>query len=248
MKALRLSLIVVVAGLSAASAEEPAPQLQWLPPQFVGSCGGVAYEVAISKDDGRNEFQLKLRAENRTSHLVATRFKAQIVSEFGDIKYREGGRRISAGRVADGLNFDLGLIFETPVNSPLPVHIQQLRLTIDTANVETPLHPATPSTYLSDFADFPKESCTLSHAFASSAMPRFMQLTTACYKLLPKWTATCQDAVDEIYAYSKTASERELPCLKEWRAFQKCYEVYAYGSAPAETPACLQQIPRCNLH
>lgn len=39
------------------AAQDPAPLLAWEDWKSAGSCGGVEYLVAISKDDGRNDFE-----------------------------------------------------------------------------------------------------------------------------------------------------------------------------------------------
>jgi hypothetical protein len=246
-----LWVALVLAGLvnTRLATQVPAPAIEWEPWRPVGICSGVEYFVAVTRDDGRNDLQIKLKAVNRTGQLRATRFKAVLTSSTGEKKYREGGVRVGPGREADGASFNLGQPFEMPVGAPLPPRLVKLEFTmVETSNVETPPAYATPSTYLSDFVDYPKVPCRfVTQDFGGSALPAFMQLTNACYRALPRWIPACQDAVDEIYTYSKTAPESTIPCLKEWRQFQKCYEAYAYGPNPDPRPDCVSQVPRCNL-
>jgi hypothetical protein len=248
----RLSLAVCAAaclGAAAVRGQVPAPAIEWSEWQPVTTCGDVEYQLAVTRDDGRNEFQLRLRARNLSGHLVATRFAATIISKEGKKKYREGGGRINPGRTIEGGTFNFGQLFETPVNAALPVGLSRVEFTlVETANVEKPLVPASPSTYLSDFRDFPKTPCAaFVHSFADSAIPRFMQLTNACALALPNWLPACQDAVEEILRYAKSAPPSALPCLKEWRAYQQCYGSYAYGPNPNPKPECLERVPRCNI-
>jgi len=227
----------------------PVPTLEWQPWRLIGSCGGAEYFVSVSKYDGRNDTQVKLKARNVASHLVSTRFDVVLISDEGEKTIRAGGSRINPGREVDGNNFSLGRVFETRVNAVLPSRLVRLDFTrLETANVEKLPPYASPSTYLSDFHDFPKDICgPLSVGVEQGEVPRFMRLTTECYAKLPRWTPACQDAVDEILAVARTAPESRVPCLKDWRAFQQCYESYAYGPNPDPRPDCIQQLPRCNL-
>ena len=227
----------------------PAPAVEWSQWQPVATCGDVEYQLSVTKHDGRNEVQMRLRARNLSDHLLATRFAATIVSKEGQKKYREGGGRVSPGRTIEGGTFHFGQLFETPVNAPLPVALSHVEFTtMETADIEKPLVRASPSTYLSDFRDFEKVRCAPGvHTIAASAVPRFMQLTSTCAVALPQWLPVCQDAVEEIIAYSKSAPPSAIPCLKEWRAFQQCYGSYANGPNPDPKPNCLERIPRCNV-
>ncbi|MBI4459656.1 MAG: hypothetical protein HY648_06325 [Acidobacteria bacterium] len=157
--------IVVLTIASCAGAQVPAPQIEWLPWATIGTCGGVEYSDSITKDDGRNEFEVKLKARNTTNHLVATRFEAVLLSEEGEKNPRQGNSRIPAGREVEASpltpSFHLGTPFPTPVKRPVPIQIKRLVLTtVETANVETPPPGASPSAYLNDFRDFPKDTCS----------------------------------------------------------------------------------------
>src|SRR5438874_13661589 len=70
------------------SVQNPAPLLAWEDWKSIGSCGGVDYLVAISKDDGSNDFELKIKIDNQNGHTVQTRLNALIESERGEKKYR----------------------------------------------------------------------------------------------------------------------------------------------------------------
>lgn len=245
-----LALVVGMLGAVCCIAQVPAPAVEWEPWRALGVCGSVEYQVSVTKEDGRNELRVRLKARNLTDHEVATRFQAILVSSEGDKQDRKGGAvRINPRTEVEGSSFDLGLIFETPVNAVAPVPIARIEFPlVETADLETPPPSASPSTYLDPFRDFPKAMCTdLKYVFPTSRQPRFMQLTNECYARIPRWTDNCQAAVEEIMRYARTAPESEIPCLRQWRAFQQCYGVYAYGPNPNPKPECLNRVPRCNL-
>lgn len=110
-------------------AQNPAPLLAWEDWKPVGSCGGVEYLVAISKDDGRNDFELKLKIDNKNGHTIQTRLNAVIESEEGEKKYRDnlGIGRLNPRRAADacsttpGLCF--GILFQSAVYQKKPTRI-----------------------------------------------------------------------------------------------------------------------------
>jgi hypothetical protein len=215
----------------------------------VGACRGVEYFVSITRDDGRNDFQVKLKARNSNDYQIATRFEALLTADTGETARREGGSRIHPQREAQDLSYRLGAPFQTPVNRALPVQVRRLQLTlVETANVEVLPSYATDSTYLDDFRDFPKTQCSnLAADFQPSANARFIGLTETCYNRLPTWTAVCQQAVEEILKTAATSSPSAIPCLKEWRNFQQCYSVYAYGPNPDPKPDCNSKVPACTL-
>lgn len=84
-------------------AQIPAPPLAWEDWESIGSCGGVEYLVAISKDDGRNDFELKIKINNQNNHTVQTRLNAAIESENGKTTHREnfGIGRLNGRRSVD---------------------------------------------------------------------------------------------------------------------------------------------------
>src|SRR4026209_1169202 len=123
------------------SHQNPAPLLAWEEWQPVGSCGGVEYLVAISKDDGRNDFELKIMIDNKNSHTVQTRVNAVIESEEGEKKYRNnvGVGRLNAGRAAEASSTSPSLCFGSPFPSAVyqktPTRIAKLILTnVEVAN------------------------------------------------------------------------------------------------------------------
>jgi hypothetical protein len=247
-----LAAFLVAAASTWAAALPPVPEKEWGPWQQIGRCGGLTYYFSITNDDGVNESEVKLKAVNENGYLAASRWEAVLTSEEGEKKYRSGGSRIRPGNEVEASPlapaYFLGQPFQAPVNSALPVHISSLELSlVETANVEKVPAGAQPGAYLDDYRDYPKETCAhLSHTFTNASVPRFALLTNACYEALPKWTSNCQGAVDEIIAFANGKSGAALACLQEWRAFQKCYEVYAYGPNPNPKPECGPKIPRCN--
>lgn len=266
-----LSFCLAALVLPRAGAQDVAPQLAWEPWKNIGAdCGGAQYYVAISKDDGRNDFQLKLKIENKSDHTIQTRFDAVIESETGEkVRHPQGGLgRLNANRTAEACSMFpslcLGTPFPSAVNQKTPTRIKRLILTnIDVANIDAPPANAPSSAYLDPYRDYPNVNCkNLSIPFgggspASSSSPvgsgvtfvqfpaKFIRLTDNCVKGLPHWTKPdCNDAVDELIRASKrTTSSDALDCMKEWRTYQKCYEIYAYNSAPDPKPSC--QRPTC---
>jgi len=234
--------------------QNPAPLLAWEEWQPVGSCGGVEYLVAISKDDGRNDFELKIKIDNKNSHTVQTRVNAVIESEEGEKKYRNnvGVGRLNAGRAAEACSTSPSLCFGSPFPSAVyqktPTRIAKLILTnVEVANIDAPPANASPAAYLDPYRDYPNTKCRNLAASFDSTSANFIKLTDSCVKGLPRWTKPdCDDAVDEILkAYSRATSQSEQDCVKEWRAYQKCYEIYAFNSSPVPRPSCVR--PSCKL-
>jgi hypothetical protein len=254
---LGLAVLLPAGGAQATliSQQTPAPLLEWEDWVPVGgACGGVQYYAAISKDDGRNDFEIKVRIENQNNHTVQTRFNAVIESEEGVKKYRDKGGlgRLNAGRTAEACSsfpsLCLGAPFPSAVNQQTPTRIARLVLTsVDVANIDAPPPNAAPSAYLDPYRDYPHTRCeNLSIAFGGSGV-RFVRLTDTCVKGLPHWTKPdCDDAVDEIVkAFNRSTSQADQDCIKEWRAYQKCYEIYAFDASPDPKPSC--QRPTCKL-
>jgi hypothetical protein len=234
--------------------QNPAPLLAWEEWQPVGSCGGVEYLVAISRDDGRNDFELKIKIDNKNSHTIQTRLNAVIESEGGDKKYRNnvGLGRLNARRAAAACSTSPSLCFGSPfpsaVDQKTPTRIAKLTLTnVEVANIDAPPANASPAAYLDPYRDYPNTKCRNLAASFDSTSANFIKLTDSCVKGLPRWTKPdCDDAVDEILkAYSRATSQSEQDCVKEWRAYQKCYEIFAFNSSPVPRPSC--QRPSCKV-
>src|SRR5271165_3069726 len=237
---------VLACGLKA---QIPAPNLEWGPWRPLINCGGAEYSISFSQDDGRNEFQVQLRAFNRKSTLISTRFEATLSSETGNQMKRSGGSRINAGSApAQNGSFSLGVIFPAPVNQPLPVRISRVLLDIDTADLSKPPPYAGPAVYLGDFTDYPVTQC---HGIPAGSpergRPEFVGLTETCYNQLPHWTQACNKAVDALIGAYNSAQEPAKSCILQWRQFQKCYESYAYSSSPVPAPHCQNVYPTCQL-
>ena len=260
LRARLLALALLSFGLAAllvrAGAQDVAPQLQWEEWVAVGTCGGAQYYAAVSKYDGRNDMEVKVKIENRNGHTVQTRFDAVTESEEGEKKqHNQGGLgRLNARRTAEACStyptLCLGAPFPSAVNQPKPTRIVRLTLTsVDVANIDAPPPDAQPSAYLDPYRDYPNTNCkSLSVNFGGGGGDvRFIQLTDACVKGLPRWTKpACDDAVDEIVkAFNSATSQADQDCIKEWRAYQKCYEIYAFNSSPSPAPSC--QRPACRL-
>lgn len=237
------------------NSQNPAPTIEWEDWVPIGAaCGGVQYYAAISKDDGRNDFEIKVKIENQNNHTIQTRFNAVMESEEGTKKYHDnaGLGRLNAKRTADACSMFpslcLGTPFPSAVNQRTPTRISRLTLSsVDVANIDAPPPNASPSAYLDPYRDYPNSNCkNLSVSFAGSNV-KFVRLTDNCVKGLPSWTKPdCDAAVDEIVkAFNSTTSQTEQDCVKEWRAYQKCYEIYAFNSSPNPRPAC--QRPTCKL-
>lgn len=235
--------------------QDSAPPLSWEDWQPIGSCGGVQYLAAISKADGRNDFELKIKIDNQNNHTIQTRLNAVIESEGGEKKYRDsvgiGGlnprRAVDACSTTPGLCF--GILFPSAVYQKIPTRIAKLTLTnIDVANIDALPANASPAAYLDPYRDYPNTKCrNLSITFGSGSVQKFISLTDSCVKGLPRWTKPdCDDAVDEILkAYSRATSQADQDCIKEWRTYQKCYEIYAFNSSPVPRPSC--QRPTCRV-
>jgi hypothetical protein len=221
----------------------------------LGSCGGVEYLVAISKDDGRNDFEVRIKIDNRTDHTIQTRLNAVIKSVDGEEKHRDnvGLGRLNAKRSVEACStypsLCFGILFQSAVYQKTPTRIAKVTLTnVDVANIDAPPANASPAAYLDPYRDYPNTKCKdLSVTFGGSSVPKFISLTDSCVKGLPRWTKPeCDDAVDEILkAYNRATQQSDQDCIKDWRAYQKCYEIYAYGPNPVPRPSC--QRPTCKV-
>jgi hypothetical protein len=248
-------LLVSKGGLADRTAQGPAPQLSWEDWQLIGSCGGADFLAALSKDDGRNDFELKIKIDNKNAHVIQTRLNAVIEAEGGEKTSRDnvgvgrlnGRRAIDSCSTTPGLCF--GVLFPAAVYQKEPTRIAKLILTnIDVANIDAPPANASPTAYLDPYRDYPNTKCrNLSITFASGSNPKFISLTDRCVKGLPKWTKPdCDDAVDEIIkAYNRASSQTDQGCIKQWRDYQKCYEGYAFDTNPVPPPSCQQ--PACKM-
>jgi hypothetical protein len=142
----------------------------------------------------------------------------------------------------------LGTPFPSAVNQRTPTRISRLTLSsVDVANIDAAAPDASPSAYLDPYRDYPNSNCKNSSVNFGGGNVKFVRLTDDCVKNLPRWTKPdCDDAVDEIIkAFNSTTSQAEQDCIKEWRAYQKCYEIYAFNSSPSPRPSC--QRPACKL-
>ena len=251
---LLLSLLVPVeAGIE--PLQEPAPLISWQEWRSVGSCGGVEYLAAISSDDGRNDFELKLKIDNKNDHAIQTRLSAIIYAEDGRKQHRDniGLGRLNAVRTAEACSTTpslcFGVLFPSAVFQKRPTRITRLVLTnVDVANIDALPANASPTVYLDPYRDYPHTNCRdLSITFAGVDNARFMSLTDGCVKGLPKWTRPdCDDAVDEVLkAYKRATSSQDQDCTKQWRDYQKCYEIYAFESNPTPRPSC--ERPLCKV-
>jgi len=268
LRARLITLALLLFGLAAllppSGAQDVAPQLAWDDWIAVGApCGGAQYYAARSKDDGRNDFEVKIKIENQNGHTIQTRFNAVVESAEGEKRqYGTGGLgRLNAKRTAEACStyptLCLGVPFPSAVNQRTPTRVIRLKLTnVDVANIDAPPPNASPSAYLDPYRDYPNSNCKdLTIGFGGGGSPakssaggsdvRFVQLTDTCVKGLPRWTKPdCDDAVDEILkAYKRATSNDDQDCIKEWRTYQKCYEIYAYNSSPDPKPSCRR--PAC---
>jgi hypothetical protein len=185
---------------TAVVAQIPASRMEWMPYQKLGFCGGAVFSASISKDDGRNGFDVKIKIENTTDNQIAARYEATFISEEGKTVYRKNASRLNSHREYLEPGSETTPIFETPANRPLPIHIRKLILTVvETANVDKPPLYAGDSVYLNDFRDYPKDTCgNFSISFPNALYSRMIGLTETCYNQLPKWQPACNQAVDEI--------------------------------------------------
>jgi hypothetical protein len=237
------------------ASQDVAPLLSWEDWQHIGTCGGVDYLAAISKDDGRNDFELKIKIDNRNTHTIQTRLNAVVESEDGAKTSRNnvGLGRLNAGRAAEACSTTpslcFGTLFPSAVNQKTPTRVVKLTLTnVDVANIDAPPANASPSAYLDPYRDYPTTNCkNLAISFAGGTVSKFISLTDVCVRGLPRWTKPeCDDAVDEILkAYARAKTQTDQDCIKEWRTYQKCYEIYAFNSAPSPRPSC--QRPTCKV-
>lgn len=235
--------------------QDPALLLTWQDWQFVGSCGGVDYWAAVSVHDGRNDQELKLKIDNKNAYAVQTRLNAVVESSEGEKKSRDkvGLGRLNGKRTAEACSTTpslcFGVLFPSAVLQKEPTRIAKLSLTkVEIANIDAPPANASPGAYLDPYRDFPTTTCRdLTIKFDSGSNPALVELTDKCVKALPGWTKPdCDDAVDEIVkAYARATSVADQNCIKEWRDYQKCYEIYAYDSNPTPRPSCRR--PTCKL-
>lgn len=119
---------------------------------------------------------------------------------------------------------------------------------VDVANIDAPLANSSPAAYLDPYRDYANTKCqNLTISIGSGHFSRFISLTDGCVKGEPCWTKPdCDYAVDEILkAFNRATTQTDQDCIKEWRTYQKCYEIYAYNSSPAPKPSC--QRPTCRL-
>lgn len=142
-----------------------------------------------------------------------------------------------------------GVLFPSAVTQKRPTQIAKLILTnVDVANIDARPANASPAAYLDPYRDYPHTTCRdLSITFPNEASPRFVSLTDKCVNGLPKWTKPdCDDAVDEILkAFKKATSLKHQVCIKQWRDYQKCYEIYAFDANPLPRPSC--ERPACRV-
>ncbi|HXQ73151.1 MAG TPA: hypothetical protein VN844_21810 [Pyrinomonadaceae bacterium] len=235
--------------------QNPAPPLKWRDWQLVGSCGGVNFLASITVDDGRNDVELKLKIDNQNAHAIQTRLDAIVESAEGEKKSRDnvGTGRLNGKRAADACStipsLCFGVLFPSGILQKEPTGVAKITLTkVEVANIDAPPAHASPAKYLEPFRDFPTTRCRdLSISFVGGGTPAFVKLTDRCVKALPKWTKPdCDDAVDEIIkAYTRATTVADQNCIKEWRAYQQCYEIYAYDSNPYPGPSC--QRPACKV-
>ncbi len=164
-----------------------------------------------------------------------------IESEEGEKKYKNnvGLGRLNARRAAEACSTSpslcFGIQFPSAVFQNAPTRIAKLTLTnVDVANIDAPPANASSAAYLDPYRDYPNTKCRNLSVSFGSAGATFIKLTDSCVKGLPRWTKPdCDDAVDEILkAYSRATSQSDQDCIKEWRAYQKCYEIYAFNSSP----------------
>jgi len=242
-----MAAAIWLAPAAALGGQIPAPPLEWGAWTPLTTCNGVGYDVAFSRYDGRNDVEVKVRLVNTSDKQRSTRFVANLDSDNGEHTRREGGARLNPLARSEGTSVLLGKVFETPVNQTLPTQVQRVTVDIETADVSVLPPYATPSTYLHDFVDFPKQTCHASASPPASRRPRFAALTEACYNGLPNWSPTCNQAVDALVGAYNGAPETARACMVEWRQFQKCYEGYAFDRTPNPAPRCVDKIPRCEL-
>ena len=234
------------------SKQDSVPALRWRDWQLVGSCGGVDFLASISGNDGRNDVELKLKVDNKNTYAVRARVDAIVESAGGDKQSRDDVRsgRLNGRTAVDcgsAAGLCLGALFPATALQKEPTKIAKITLTkVEVANIDAPPAQASPQAYLEPFRNFPTKRCRdLSATFSGDSAPAFVRLTDRCVKGLPKWTKPeCDDAVDEILkAYSRATAAADRNCIQEWRAYQKCYEVYAYDSKPARRRKC--ERPKC---
>ena len=129
---LRISVLALTATMSlwgqpAGQQAMPAPFPGWSDWRYIGECGGVRMSVALSIDDGRNDFEVKMRMENRDSHRVAVRLIADLTNDHGETKQYHPGTIMNPGKFAEGgatapaLSF--GTVFQSAVFAKAPPRI-----------------------------------------------------------------------------------------------------------------------------
>ena len=94
-------------GQTVAQSPVPAPPLAWGDWQsFPGVCGGVEIWVGLSKDDGRNDFEVKLKFQNNDSHRVHARLEAVLLSDRQETAVRDQPNAVmNPGILAEGSPF-----------------------------------------------------------------------------------------------------------------------------------------------
>lgn len=224
----------------------PAPFPGWGPWQFAGECGGVQISVALSNDDGRNDFQVKLRMENRDGQRVATRLDASLTSDVGETKQYYPSATMNPGKSAEGgalaPSLSFGTAFQSAVFAKAPPRITKIVFrNVEVAQIDVFPANADPSTYFRNFGDHPTARCG---PWTITPLPRYVALTEQCHSHLPTWTSACDAAVQEIVHAYENAPGPAKACILQWRNYQKCYEVYAFNSNPTPQPQCVP--PPCS--
>jgi hypothetical protein len=231
-------------GVQSSPAQQlPAPFPGWGEWQSAGECGGVGIWVAKTNNDGRNDFEVKLKFQNKTSHRIHARLDANLTSDRGETAQRKANAVINPGRSAEGgalaPSLSFGTVFKAAVNASSPPQIQQIELNnIEIALVDVFPKDASPSTYYRDFGDHPTTKCTTLIVSFTGNAPKYIALTRSCNTDLPKWTPSCDEAVQEIIRAYNNAPADQKECILQWRKYQKCYEVYAFNSNPRPKPDC----------
>lgn len=155
----------------AGQAAMPAPFPGWGQWQSVGECGGVRMSIALSNDDGRNDFEVKLRMENTGNHRVAARLDANLTSDQGESKVYHPGTVMNPGTTAEGgalsPSLSFGTVFRSAVFANVPPRITRFVFqNIEVAQVDVSPANADPSTYLRTFGDHPTTHMKISMLFS----------------------------------------------------------------------------------
>lgn len=227
-------------------AGEPAQSIAWQPWQPIGSCKQVTFGVTVGEDEEHRHRVVKLKIENKNTYAIQTRFNAVIESAKRKTKTR---RTVQSGPLnAGAASTDCGVAKEFCFEMAPGVNVSKLFLTnIDVTHIDAPSTQASLATYLDQFRDSTKSCRDLAFTFEHVSSPEFIKLTDRCVKGLPHWTRPdCDNAVDEVIKASEQANSlTEKNCISEWRAYQKCYDIYAFDSNPIPRPTC--QRPECSV-